>query len=477
MNKHLLLIATFLVFIFMLFGTVSAANAATNAAPKIISVYPHNNAVNIPTNQNIAIKFSEPIKTGNNYIVLKNSRGTAVPITKTISGNVLFIKHSSPLARGDKYTLFLHTGCVKDLTGKNSIAVTSSFTTDKTKPSIVSIDPVNNGVNVPIDKIIRVKFSENIKKGTNWIELKNSSGVQIPITKTIINNYLYIKHSVQLSREKYYYLIIHTNSITDISGLGVPYFSSKFMTVNGLNPNHPSSRVKITFIHHSSGGNWLSSGNLGVTLNRNNYYVTETDYGWDAQSGDALGDRTDTVNWPEWFTDQKMPYVYQNNHHSAYTNTISDPGGENEIIMFKSCFPNSEVGDSINDEKAIYNSIKGYFAAHPNKLFVLITPPGETDVSSYQLTKQLCNWLVDKNGWLNGYTGKNVMVFDFYGVLSETSSHHRYYNGQIQHIYSTYYDGISPYHDGDDHPNAIGNQKATTEFISLLNIAYNRWKT
>jgi hypothetical protein len=69
------------------------------------------------------------------------------------------------------------------------------------------------------------------------------------------------------------------------------------------------------------------------------------------------------------------------------------------------------------------------------------------------------------------------MVFDFYGVLSETSSHHRYYNGQIQHVYSTYYDGISPYHDGDDHPNAIGNQKATTEFISLLNIAYNKWKT
>ena len=172
-----------------------------------------------------------------------------------------------------------------------------------------------------------------------------------------------------------------------------------------------------------------------------------------------------------------MPYVYSNNYHSAYTNTIPNPGGENEIIMFKSCFPNSEVGTSINDEKAIYNHIKLYFAAHPNKLFVLITSPGTAHVSSYKLTQELCNWLVDKNGWLNGYKGKNVFVFDFYGVLSELNSHHRYYNGQIEHVYATNYDGISPYHDGDDHPNAIGNQKATTEFISLLNIAYNRWKT
>jgi len=241
----------------------------------------------------------------------------------------------------------------------------------------------------------------------------------------------------------------------------------------------PISITKLVFIHHSCGGNWLATGNgnLGTTLNNNNYYVSETNYGWDAEPGDNLGDRTDTDDWPEWFTDQKMPYIYNNDYHSAYTNTISNPGGENEIIMFKSCYPLSEVGTSIDDEKAIYNSLKAYFAAHPDKLFVLITPPGEATVTSYQLTRELCDWLVDKdNGWLAGYTGKNVFVFDFYGVLSETNSHHRWNNGQIEHVYASDYDGVSPYHNGDDHPNVTGNQKATNEFVTLLNYAYNQWK-
>lgn len=232
---------------------------------------------------------------------------------------------------------------------------------------------------------------------------------------------------------------------------------------------------KIMFIHHSSGGNWLATGNgnLGAVLNANNYYLTESDYGWDAEPGDDLGDHTDTVDWPLWFNETKMPYVYANNFHSAYANAIANPGGENEIVMFKSCFPNSEVGAGIGDEKALYNSLLPYFAAHPDKLFVLVTPPGETSVASYQLTRELCDWLVDtEHGWLSGYAGKNVMVFDFYMVLSEINSHHRRINGVTQHTYDPEYNGISPYHDGDDHPNAVGNQKASQEFINLLNYYY-----
>lgn len=241
----------------------------------------------------------------------------------------------------------------------------------------------------------------------------------------------------------------------------------------------PATPTRLIFIHHSVGGNWLAegNGNLGNALNTNNYYVSETNYGWDAQPGDNLGDRTNTDNWPEWFTDSKMPYVYGSDYHSAYSNNIANPGGENEIIMFKSCYPQSEVGTSIDDEKTIYNSLLPYFAAHQDKLFVLITPPGETDVSSYQLTRDLCNWLTDTdNGWLKGYTGKNVFAFDFYGVLSETDSHHRWTGDHIEHVYAADYDGKSPYHNGDDHPNSIGGQKATLEFLPLLNVAYNRWK-
>ena len=307
---------------------------------------------------------------------------------------------------------------------------------------------------------------------------------QYLLRASIDSKVLTVNHATLLNNATKYTLLLHSGSVTDLAGNPIAYYSRSFTTRTNYNTNPPASPVKLTFIHHSCGSNWLSdgNGNLGATLNSNNYYVTESDYGWSAEAGDSLGDRTDTGNWPEWFTDVKMPYVYANNYHSAYTNNIANPGGENEIIMFKSCFPNSEVGGSIDDEKAIYNSLKPYFAAHPDKLFVLITPPGETNVASYQLTRELCNWLVDgENGWLKGYTGKNVFTFDLYGVLSEVNSHHRYISGNIEHVYASNYDGNSPYHtysDGtDDHPNTAGNQKATNEFITLLNIAYNQWKS
>jgi len=257
-------------------------------------------------------------------------------------------------------------------------------------------------------------------------------------------------------------------------------FTNNCIGENGIKKiNPPVTTVKLVFIHHSSGANWTRSdnGGLGDALNNNNYYVTETYYEWDAVPNDNLGDHTDTDDWQLWFNDTKMPYVYQNDSHYYHDNFISDPGGENEIIMFKSCYPLSEVGSSIDDEKALYNDLLNYFDGHTDKLFILITPPGEAVVSSYVLTKELCEWLVDEEiGWLKDYPHNNVAVFDFYCVLSEVDSHHRIGNDQLEYVYSSSYDGTSPYHDGDDHPNAAGNQKSTQEFFSLLNYYYNRWK-
>lgn len=128
----------------------------------------------------------------------------------------------------------------------------------------------------------------------------------------------------------------------------------------------PASTVRVCWIHHSSGSNWTHSaasdpsygGNLGQALNTNKYYITECDYGW-TYPGDPYdsGDYTDTVHWANWFNTTTMPYVYANSTHYDWDNTIEDPGGENEIVLFKSCYPNSEVGGSIDDEKALYNAL------------------------------------------------------------------------------------------------------------------------
>jgi hypothetical protein len=65
--------------------------------------------------------------------------------------------------------------------------------------------------------------------------------------------------------------------------------------VTGGVPLPPPEPVRLIFIHHSCGENWLSdwNGGLGIALRDNNYAVSDTNYGW---GPDAIGDRTDIPN-------------------------------------------------------------------------------------------------------------------------------------------------------------------------------------
>jgi hypothetical protein len=285
------------------------------------------------------------------------------------------------------------------------------------------------------------------------------------------------------------------------------------------NPNPPTKPIRLVFIHHSTGSNWLSdaNGKLGIMLRNNNYYVSDTNYGWGPY---GIGDRTDIGNWWEWFRDpdnyvnnMKQVYLeYKVNSDDGYSRLAlnPDPSGENKIIMFKSCFPNSALRGNPNDPvppinsnplrgqssdsqyhtvanaKGIYIDILEYFKLHQEKLFIVITAPPLTN-STYASNARAFNlWLV--NNWLQGYPYKNVFVYDFYNVLttnggnantndlnSANGNHHRWYDNAVQHK-SSLTSNTEAYPSDDDHPSMAGNLKATSEFVPLLNVAYNRWR-
>ena len=299
--------------------------------------------------------------------------------------------------------------------------------------------------------------------------------------------------------------------------------------VFGDDPNPPSSPVKLIFIHHSTGGMWLADdfGGLGMALMANNYFVSATNYGW---GPDNIGDRTDIINWPEWFTwdnrDAYMDALYNESGQNfgdfgAWSRLSDDPGGENQIIVLKSCFPNSDMWGSpvdppaseINDQntvvnaKAIYLDLLTYFATRPDKLFIIVTAPplaegeywegDQTAAERSTNIRSFNTWLM--NDWLVGYPYSNVAVFDYYNVLTsngsdsrtdltdtneepsdvgwEDGNHHRWWNGAVQYL-QTVDNNYSAYPSdsyGDSHPTYAGQQKAAEEFVTLLNVFYNRW--
>jgi hypothetical protein len=179
--------------------------------------------------------------------------------------------------------------------------------------------------------------------------------------------------------------------------------------------------------------------------------------------------------------------------------------------MFKSCFPNSNLYGSpddppatepndeytVSNAKAVYQRVLTYFATRQDKLFVVITAPplaeseyGDDAQSPAQRAanaRALNNWLV--NDWLADYPYANVAVFDYYNVLTsnagnpdandldqEAGNHHRWRNGQVEHVQAVE-NNFAAYPSGDSHPSSAGHRKATAEFVPLLNVYYHRWKS
>jgi hypothetical protein len=285
-------------------------------------------------------------------------------------------------------------------------------------------------------------------------------------------------------------------------------------------PSPPATPVRLVFVHHSTGQNWLNHA-LRSQLNTNRYFVVDSDYGWgpeDSDLGGPIGDFTDIGYWYNWFSgpnrDTHLGALYVTANNDSLNVGVADPGGANTVVMFKSCFPNSALGGNPTDPptttdnplrgqgagsdamtvanaKGIYVDLLGYFAARQDRLFIVVTAPpllaDSTNASQAANARAFNEWLV--SNWLSTYPHHNVFVFDFYNVLTSnggdadtndlgatTGNHHRFINGAIQHVsnqgtnYSAY--GVN----GDSHPTSAGSEKAAAEFLPLLNVALHCWR-
>lgn len=281
------------------------------------------------------------------------------------------------------------------------------------------------------------------------------------------------------------------------------------------NTNAPTGVVRLFFIHHSTGENWLNDdhGGLGLALRDNHCFVSDSNYGW---GPDSIGDTTDIGHWWSWFrSPDSARYMEaaltEDGQNCAYTRASAAPAGPNRVIMFKSCFPNSALRGPVNgsvppaasnplrgedayseahtvaNAKGIYIDLLSYFGTKRDTFFVVVTAPPLSDPEYAQNARAFDQWLVSE--WLAGYEGGNVFVFDFYNVLtsnggsSEVSdvgqasgNHHRWREGGVEHKTNGGANVLKyPSSPDDDHPNGVGSRKATVEFIPLLNAAVNAW--
>ncbi len=242
----------------------------------------------------------------------------------------------------------------------------------------------------------------------------------------------------------------------------------------------------LVFIHHSVGQNWLDHS-LDAALLAKTYVDERNDitYGTDVAPdsgrpdsiGGTTGDSTDMYQWLLWFND----YLGRVKAHGC-------ANGANRIVMFKSCYPASNVegdgtepGDpfdsaaTLANYRAVYRhpdgaghtydfggdtyaALEDVFAANPGFLFIPVTAPPwnpaeGSNTANARRARTFNNWL--KHTWLPAYRTAhpgldNVAVFDLFDVLAYPDNHATQPN-LLRAEYRT----------GDSHPNATANAAAT----------------
>jgi len=105
-------------------------------------------------------------------------------------------------------------------------ASAANVTTDHITPKVTAVNPANNSI-ILNSKSIKVTFSESIKAGTNWVELKK--GNKLVSTKiSISSKSLSITPTTALATGVKYKLILHQNSVKDLSGNGLSRYETSF---------------------------------------------------------------------------------------------------------------------------------------------------------------------------------------------------------------------------------------------------------
>lgn len=142
----------------------------------------------------------------------------------------------------------------------------ANITTDHTQPKITAVNPASNTI-ITDSKPIILTFNETIKPGSLWIELKDGK-TSIPIKKSVNGNTLIITPVNPLKTSIKYNIVVHTNSITDLSGNGNNPYTSLF-TVSSLTLAQMKdglNRAQIFYNEHDRLPTYVSFGSKKIVI-------------------------------------------------------------------------------------------------------------------------------------------------------------------------------------------------------------------
>jgi hypothetical protein len=156
---------------------------------------------------------------------------------KTTLGSIADTKFSSGLAKST-FNAGTSTGVATVSATVDQATVNTYITIGNTSPlTVVSVDPANNAVNVPNNKVIKVTFNEPIAAGSAYssITVKNSAGALKQMTSSISGSVLTLTPVYNYLAGYKYTLNLPVNSVKDLTGI---IYSQPTLAVSLSRPPH-----------------------------------------------------------------------------------------------------------------------------------------------------------------------------------------------------------------------------------------------
>jgi hypothetical protein len=241
-----------------------------------------------------------------------------------------------------------------------------------------------------------------------------------------------------------------------VSSLGRAVFDSR--SVSGYSRG---DFTNVIFLHHSTGLNLIEQGGVRERLTEAGYDFWDHGYnpnGLRRPDGSHTGysyvipgDNTDPDG---------LARIFAQRAHGLPLNAFSGLL-QHEVIVFKSCFPVSDItsDEQLEKYKSYYLDMRDVMDQHLDKVFIVVTPPplnpAATDAMAAARAKAFADWL-KSDEYLSGHP--NVFTFDFFSFLAEDDPASTDYNM----LRAEYREG------SDSHPNQMANEKIGPLFADFI---------
>ncbi|MBN2391123.1 MAG: hypothetical protein JXR84_10375, partial [Anaerolineae bacterium] len=202
-----------------------------------------------------------------------------------------------------------------------------------------------------------------------------------------------------------------------IKHLGLAIFDS-----SSIKAKNYGEYTNVIFLHHSTGRNLIEQGDVRELFTEAGFDFWDHDYNFPGLRRPDGSETGYSYRIPDDNTDPDgLADIFAQRDYALPLNPLSGLL-QHEVIVFKSCFPASNItsDEQLEQYKAWYLGIRDVMDAHIDRIFVVMSPPplnpAATTLEAAARARAFADWLTSDE-YLSGHP--NVYAFDFFGYLAE----------------------------------------------------------